>query len=74
MSMPASYDSLKSSISVLFYGRTGDCFRTIVGVREGCLLSPTLFNIFQENIMCEELDDQEGSVVIRGRLITILLV
>ena len=32
--------------------------------------SPTLFNIFLERIMCEVLDDHEGSVSIGGRLIT----
>ena len=35
-----------------------------------CLLSPTLFNIFLERIMCEASDDHEGIVSIRGRLIT----
>ena len=30
----------------------------------------TLFNIFLERIMCEALDDHEGSVSIGGRLIT----
>ena len=33
------------------------------------LLSPTLFNIFLERIMCEALDDHEGSFSIGGRLI-----
>ena len=33
-------------------------------------VSPTLFNIFLERIMCEALDDPEGSVSIGGRLIT----
>ena len=41
-----------------------------VGVRQRCLLSPTLFNIFLERIMCETLGDHEGSVSIGGRLIT----
>ena len=41
-----------------------------VGVRQGCLISSTLFNIFLERIMCEALDDLEGSVSIGGRLIT----
>ena len=35
----------------------------------GCLLSPTLFNIFLERVLCEALDYHEGSVSIGGRLI-----
>ena len=62
------YDKAQSA--VLFNGSTGEWFRTTVGVRQGCLLSPTLFNIFLERIMCEDLDDHEGSVSIGGRLIT----
>ena len=62
------YDKAQSA--VLFNGSTGEWFRTIGGVRQGCLLSPTLFNIFLERIMCEALDDHEGSVSIGGRLIT----
>ena len=62
------YDKAQSA--VLFNGSTRECFRTTVGVRQGCLLSPTLFNIFLERIMCEALDDHEGSVSIGGRLIT----
>ena len=62
------YDKAQSA--VLFNGSTGEWFRTTVGVWQGCLLSPTLFNIFLERIMCEALDDHEGSVSIGGRLIT----
>ena len=61
------YDKAQSA--VLFNGST-EWFRTTVGVRQGCLLSPTLFNIFLERIMCEALDDHEVSVSIGGRLIT----
>ena len=62
------YDKAQSA--VLFNGSTGEWFRTTVGVRQGCLLSPTLFNIFLERIMCVALDDHEDSVSIRERLIT----
>ena len=60
----------KTQGAVLFNGSTGEWFRTTVGVRQGYLLSQTLFNIFLERIMCEALDDHEGSVSIGGRLIT----
>ena len=33
----------------------------------GCLLSPTLFNIFLERIMCEAFDDHEGSAITNFR-------
>ena len=56
------YDKAQSA--VLFNGSTGERFRTTVRVRQGCLLSPTLFNIFLERIMYEALDDHEGSVSI----------
>ena len=59
------YDKAQSA--VLFNGSTGEWFRTTVGVRQGCLLSPTLFNIFLERIICEALDDH---VSIGGQLIT----
>ena len=52
------YDKAQSA--VLFNGSTGQWFRTTVGVRQGRLLLPTLFNIFLERIMCETLDDHEG--------------
>ena len=60
----------KAQSAVLFNGSTGEWFRTTVGVRQRCLLSPTFFNIFLERNMCEALDDHEGSVSIGGRLIT----
>ena len=60
----------KATSAVLFNSSIGDWFRTKVGVRQGCLLPPTLFNIFLERIMTHALEDHEGTVRIGGRPIT----
>ena len=43
----------KATSAVLFNSSIGDWFRTTVGVRMGCLLSPTLYDIFLERIMTD---------------------
>ena len=60
----------KATSAVLFNGSIGDWFRTTVGVRQGCLLLPTLFNMFLERIMTDALEDHEGTVNSGGRTIT----
>ena len=62
------YDKVTSA--VLFNSSIGDWFRTTVGVRQGCLLSPNFFNIFLERIMTDALEDHEGTVSIGCREIT----
>ena len=60
----------KATRAVFFNGRIGDWFRPTVEVRQGCLLSPTLFSIFLERIMTDALEDLEGTVSIGGRTVT----
>ena len=60
----------KATSAVYYNGSVGEWFRTTAGVRQGCLFSPTLFNIFLERIMTDALEKHEGSVSIGGRTIT----
>ena len=62
------YDHATSS--VYLDGDIGEWFRTTVGVRQGCLLSPTLFNIFLERIMTDALEEHESTVSIGGRTVS----
>ena len=65
-SIAALYEASRSV--VLSGGDYSECFPTSVGVRQGCLLSPTLCNIFLENIMRETLDiSLKSPVKIAGR-------
>ena len=61
----ALYNNATSA--VLLNNQTGEFFRTTVGVRQGCLLSPTLFNLFLEKIMQETLHDHVTTISIGGR-------
>ena len=60
----------KATSAVIFNNSNGDWFRTTVRVRQGCLLSPTLFNIFLKRITTDALEDYEGTVSIGSRTIT----
>ena len=60
----------KTTSAVQMNGSIGELFRTTVGVRQGCLLSPTLFNIFLERIMSDALEEIDGKVSKGCRKIT----
>ena len=65
-----SHAALWATSAVQMNSSIGEWFRTTVGVRQGCLLSPTLFNIFLERIMSDALEEHDGKVSIGGRNIT----
>ena len=60
----------KATSAVLFNNSIGDWFRTTVGVRQGCLLLPTLFDIFLERITTDASEDHESIVSTGSRTIT----
>ena len=62
------YDSARSK--VLSGDQYSEWFKTNIGVRQGCLLSPTFFNLFLERIMGEALEGYEGGVRCAGRKLT----
>ena len=48
--------------------RTTDWFQIGKGVLQGCILSPCLFNLYAEYIMCYAgLDEPQGGIKIAGR-------
>ena len=54
----------------MFNGRIEDWFRATVGVRQGCILLSTLFNISLERIMTDDLEEHEGTLSTGDRTIT----
>ena len=56
--------------------RTSRCdtkwFRIGRGVRQGCILSPKLFNIYAERIMREALEEFHRGVTIGGQQISVM--
>lgn len=67
LALEALYKTSRSA--VLLNNEIGEYFETTVGVRQGCLLSPVLFNLFLENIMRETLSDFQSTISLGGRTI-----
>ena len=59
-----------SESSVLLENNIGGPFKTYVGVRQGCPLSPVLFNIFLEQIISDTLLNHHSSISIGSREIS----
>ena len=66
--MKSLYSSASSA--VLLNNNVSNYFRTTVGVRQGCLLSPILLNLYLENIMRETLHNFKSTISIGGRIIS----
>ena len=63
------YDNAVSAVQM--NGSTGEWFRTTVGVRQGRLLSPALFNVFLDRFFFSVvLEEHDGKVSIGRRIIT----
>jgi len=60
----------KQLAKVKVSGTLSEWFPVKKGVRQGCVLSPYLFNILAEMVMRETLDGFQGGLQIGGRMIT----
>ena len=60
----------KNSNAVLTSNNVLEWFQTSVGVRQGCILSPGLFNIFLEQIMADAINGFNGTVKVGGQHIS----
>jgi len=60
----------KQLAKVKVAGTLSEWFRVKKGVRQGCVLSPYLFNILAETVMRETLDGFQGGLQIGERMIT----
>jgi len=60
----------KQLAEVKVAGTLSEWFSVKKGVRQGCILSPYLFNILAEMVMKETLDRFQGGLQLGGRMVT----
>jgi len=60
---------MKQKASVMFENQFTDEIEIKRGVRQGCVLSPLLFNAYSEEIFKEALDDVDVGIVVNGEKI-----
>ena len=56
----------KATSALIVQSTVGKKIHTSVGVYQGCLLSPTLFNIFLECLVTDALGDYSNIICIGG--------
>ncbi|KAL4098550.1 hypothetical protein QTP88_023137 [Uroleucon formosanum] len=59
----------KSKAVIRAQNAVSDQFQPTKGIRQGCILSPILFNIYSEAVLRESLQEWNGGAVIGGRKI-----
>ena len=47
----------RSTAAICAYGKTSERFATTSGVRQGCVLAPTVFNLFFDAVIQMAIDD-----------------
>ena len=66
--LESMYHNTASSVRVGSQGELSSWFETLVGVLQGCVLSPLLFNIMLEIVMALSLEDGDIGATISGFL------
>ena len=66
--LESMYHNTASSVRVGSQGELSSWFETLVGVLQGCFLSPLLFNIMLEIVMALSLEDKDIGATISGFL------